>query len=69
MQGLFHSYKFILYFFGQLMHFCKSTRVVLQQQNKDIFEALTNFIINGVILVGFEENMPKTCPSKALVQV
>jgi hypothetical protein len=50
------------------MHLCKSTCVVLQKQNKNIFEALTNFIINGVILVGFEENMPKTCPSKALVQ-
>jgi hypothetical protein len=33
-----------------------------------MFEALTNFIINGVVLVGFEENVPKTCPLKAIVQ-
>jgi len=68
MQGLFHSYRFILYFFGQVMHFCKSTCVVLQKQNKSIPKALINFIINGVISVGFEENMPKTCPLKDLVQ-
>jgi len=31
MQGLFHSYRFILYFFGQVMHICKSTCLVLQK--------------------------------------